>query len=271
MMKSLVFIILASYAGFCLLSYLAQTRLIFHPPPAPAGRSMLPPGYTAEVVRFRSHDGLTLAGQLIRPPGGPAPLVIYYGGNAEEISPLAHYADRYAGAALLLVNYRGYGGNPGEPGEAALIADALAIFDQAQALANIRKDAITLQGSSLGSGVAVAVAHQRPVHGLILVTPFDSLSAVAQSHYPVVPVRWLLRHPFDSASRARQASSRSLFLVAGADTIIPPVHARRLFDAWAGPKTWREYSQAGHNDIEAAPGYWDTIAAFLKSSPSPAP
>jgi len=271
MVKSLVFIILASYAGFCLLLYLAQERLIFHPQPAHIGQMLLPPGYTSEPVPFQSHDGLTLKGDLIRPPSGPAPLVIYYGGNAEEISYLAQYADRYAGAALLLVNYRGFGGNPGSPGERELVADALTIFDQAQYLANIRKEAITLHGRSLGSGVAVAVAHQRPISGIILTTPFDSLTAVAQTHYPVVPARLLLRHSFDSVARAPTANIRSLFLVAKDDTIIPPRHARKLFDAWAGPKTWREYSQAGHNDIQEAPGYWDTIAAFLKSPPPSAP
>lgn len=271
MMKSLIFIILASYVGFCLLLYLAQERLIFHPQPAPIGQLPLPPGHTAEPVVFQSHDGLTLKGDLIRPSGGPTPLVIYYGGNAEEISYLAQYADRYADAALLLVNYRGYGGNPGSPGERTLVADAIAIFDQAQRLANIRKDAIILHGRSLGSGVAVAVAHQRPAAGIILTTPFDSLAAVAQTHYPVVLTRMLLRHSFDSESRASSANVRSVFLVAGADFIIPPSHARKLFDAWAGPKTWREYSQAGHNDIQEAPGYWDTIAAFLKSPPQSAP
>ncbi len=270
-MKSLVFIILASYAGFCLLLYLAQERLIFHPQPAPAGKVLLPPGYSLEPVSFQSHDGLTLQGSLIRPSGGPVPLVIYYGGNAEEISPLAQFADRYAGAALLLINYRGYGGNPGSPGESALIADALALYDQAEQIANIRKDAITLHGASLGSGVAVAVAQQRPVNGIILTTPFDSLTEVAQTHYPVFPVRWLLRHSFESATRARTANIRSVFLVAGADTIIPPAHAKKLFDAWAGEKSWREYSQAGHNDIESAPGYWDTIAAFLTSPSASAP
>ncbi|MBL8515342.1 MAG: alpha/beta hydrolase [Betaproteobacteria bacterium] len=267
-MKSLLFITVASYAGFCLLLYLAQNKLIFFTQPAHVGEMLLPPGYTSEPVTFQSHDGLALKGTLIRPAGGPAPLVIYYGGNAEEISYLAQLADRYAGAALLLVNYRGYGGNPGAPSAAALIADAKRIFDQARLLANIRKDEIYVHGRSLGSGVAVAVASERPVRGVMLTTAFDSLTAVAQAHYPVVPVSLLLRHKFDSVAAARSANIRSLHLVAGSDTIIPPRHARALFDAWAGPKTWREYSQAGHNDIQDTPGYWDTIAAFLKSPPS---
>lgn len=270
-MKSLLFIIVASYAGFCLLLFLAQDKLIFFTQPAHVGQMLLPPGYASESVSFRSHDGLTLKGELIRPASGPAPLVIYYGGNAEEISYLAQLADRYAGAALLLVNYRGYGGNPGSPSAAALIEDAKTILDQAGAMANIRSNEIHLHGRSLGSGVAVAVASRRPVRSVLLTTPFDSLTAVAQSHYPVVPVSLLLRHEFDSAASARTANIRSLFLVAKDDTIIPPRHARNLFDAWAGPKTWREYSQAGHNDIQEAPGYWDTIAAFLKSPPQPAP
>jgi pimeloyl-ACP methyl ester carboxylesterase len=271
-MKSLLFIALASYAGLCILLYVMQDRLIFFAQPEHVGQIMLPPGWTSDPVRFRSHDGLELRGQLVRPPGDPAPLILYFGGNAEEISYLAQFADRYGRFALLLVNYRGYGGNPGTPSEKALIADAIAIHDQATAtLAGIRKDQVFLHGRSLGTGIAVALASKRATRGVVLTTPYDSLLALAVASHPYVPVRWLLRHRFESLAHASSATSPALFLVGARDTIIPPSHAKTLFDAWTGPKQWREFAASGHNDIQEAAGYWDTIAAFLAAaSASPA-
>lgn len=271
-MESLLFIALASYAGFCLLLYLLQDRMIFFTQPAHVGEVTLPPEWTSERVLFRSHDNLQLAGHLVRPPGGPAPLLIYFGGNAEEISYLARFADRYGNVALLLVNYRGYGGNPGSPNEQALIADSVAIHDQAaSSLPGIQKNQIMVHGRSLGSGIAVALAAQRPVRRIVLTTPYDSLVALAAAHYPYVPVSLLLRHRFDSLAHASTASVPALFLVGERDTIIPAVHAKTLFDAWRGPKQWRAFPAGDHNDIQDESGYWDTIAAFLAPAPSSAP
>ena len=90
-------------------------------------------------------------------------------------------------------------------------------------------------GPDLGGGVAVHLAAERPLVGVVLVTPFDSLTAVAQRHYPWLPVRWLLNHPFDALARAPSIRTPMLCLVAGSDRIIPPAHAARLFAAWGGP------------------------------------
>jgi pimeloyl-ACP methyl ester carboxylesterase len=90
-------------------------------------------------------------------------------------------------------------------------------------------------GRSLGSGVAVHVAAERKPAGVVLVTPFDSLRAVAQGIYPFVPVSLLLRHPFDSLALAPSIAAPMLALVATQDRVIAPAHARRLFEAWRGP------------------------------------
>jgi hypothetical protein len=203
------------------------------------------------------------------PPGDPAPLLIYFGGNAEEIFHLAEEADRYGRFAVLLIPYRGYSGNPGAPGEKALAADALRIYDQAVAtLKDVRADHVVVHGRSLGSGVAVALAAQRPVRALVLTTPFDSLAATAAFHYPYLPVSWLVRHRFDSVAAAPVTKTPALFLVADRDNIVPAARAKALFDAWQAPKQWREFAGFDHNDIQEARGYWDTIAAFLAAAPT---
>ena len=104
-------------------------------------------------------------------------------------------------------------------------------------------------------------AAERTLAGVVLVTPYDSLRAVAQRHYPFAPVALLLKHNFDSIGRAPRI--RAPVLAARRDTDVPVSHAETLIAKWAGPKTWREFGEAGHNDLDADPEYWKEIASFL--------
>jgi pimeloyl-ACP methyl ester carboxylesterase len=190
-------------------------------------------------------------------------LLIYFGGNAEEVSHMAALPGATPGWALLTLNYRGYGGNPGSPSEQSLCADALAIHGWAVKQPDVDAERVVAFGRSLGSGLAVYLASQRPLAGVVLVTPYDSLRAVAQRLYPYAPVALLLKHSFDSLSRAPNVTAPVLMLAAVRDTVVPIGHARTLFAAWGGPKTWREFANAGHNDLDADPGYRSAIAEFL--------
>jgi len=174
-------------------------------------------------------------------------------------------AGKFAGWSLLLVNYRGYGESEGKPGETALFADALAIHDHARSRADVDPERIVAMGRSLGTGVAVHLAAERKLRGVILVSPFDSLLAVASRHYPFLPVSLMLRHRFDSLSRAPQIEAPLLALVAADDRVVPVSHSRVLFDAWRGPKTWLEIPRADHDSIAGDPAFWNAIAEFLKA------
>jgi len=243
--------------------YFAQDHLIFLPQPLAPDR--VPRRAGVEEVEVRSPDGTRLRGWLVpaADPGTRAPLLIYFGGNAEEVSWLLDAAPRFARWSLLLVNYRGYGRSEGQPGERELFADALALFDYATARPDVDANAVVAMGRSLGSGVAVHLAAERPLAGVVLVTPFDSVTAVAQSLYPFVPVGLLLRHPFDSLARAGAVRAPLLTIAAGRDGVIPPQRAARLHEAWAGPKRWREFPDADHNGAVAHPAFWPEIEAFL--------
>src|SRR2546421_10342654 len=132
-----------------------------------------------ESVFIHAADGTRLHAWHVRAQSAAA-LVIYFGGNAEEVSwmlaQVAHHAPRLA---WLLIDYRGYGMSKGAPSEARLHADALSWYE----LVSKDAKAIYVFGRSLGSGVAVRLAAERRVQGGVLVAPFDSLSAVAESHY----------------------------------------------------------------------------------------
>jgi len=165
-----------------------------------------------EEIAFATADGPQVRGRLAPASrGGPAPLIVYYGGNAEDATGQA-FEPWPAEWALALVNYRGYGASEGRPSERALCADALVVLDALARRPDVDAARIVLVGRSLGTGVATQVAGQRPVQGVVLISPYDSMVALARDHYPFLPVRWLLRHRFDSVARApgsRRLCSRS--------------------------------------------------------------
>ena len=260
MLWSLARIGLAVVVGVPLFVYLLQEKLLFYP--QPLGKPLKVPN--VEDVAIQAGDGVTLRGWMVKGHHPlPAPLVIYFGGNAEEVSWLASVADQFGGWSLLLVNYRGYGGSEGKPGERELFSDALAVYDYAVKRPDVMPGRVIAMGRSLGSGVATHLAANRSVTGVILVTPYDSVTDIAKQLYPYLPVRLLIRHRFDSISRAAKIGTPLLCLAASDDEVIPVKHARRLYDAWAGPKTWREIAHTGHDSISGAPEYWEAIAGFL--------
>lgn len=242
--------------------YLIQDSLLFYPQPlvgpGPASRAARP----VEELAFEGADGVRLRGWLVKGARGRSPLLIYYGGNAEEVSWQA--AEPWpTDWSIALVNYRGYGASDGKPSERGLCADALVVFDALTRRPDVDPARTVLVGRSLGSGVATYVAAYRSIAGVVLISPFDSMVAVGQRHYPWLPVGLLLKHPFDSASRASAIEAPLLAIVGRRDGIIPPEHSQRLFDAWGGPKRWVELPQADHNDLGAWPQFWPAITAFL--------
>lgn len=270
LMISSITLILVLALGMSLVLYLAQDRLIFFPQPAPPSPPRAPDCVISEV-KVITADGLSLRGWLAKPSSatGRLPLAVYFGGNAEETSHMAASTGNFPGWSLLTVNYRGYAGNPGQPSERALFADALAVHDFAARRPDVDPTHIVAIGRSLGSGVAVYLASERPLAGVVLITPYDSLRAVAQRYYPYAPVSVLLKHSFDSIGRAPDIAVPMLMMAAQFDDVIPIPHARALFSKWGGPKTWQELAGAGHNDLDADPTYWSSMALFLARRTAP--
>ena len=251
------------YLGVTALVWLMQEKLLFYPQAA-IPRPAAPPGWRIEDVSLQTRDGKRLAGVLALPPAPRPPLVIYFGGNAQEATSFAPSAPAvYGERAVLLVNYRGYGESEGRPGEAALVSDGIEIFDWATRRPDIDASRIALHGASLGTGVAVQVAARRPARCVVLTSPFASALDVAREMYPWLPVAWLLRHPFDSAAHAPQLRMPALVLMGSADTLIPPRHSERLAALWGGPAERVSFEGFGHNDIDLNPRYSAAIREFL--------
>lgn len=250
--------------------YAAQDRMIFFPQPLDDDmRSIVRKARPdAEEIALTTADGHRLHGWFVRNSDGApdAPALIYFGGNAEEVSGLALEANELRGISFALFNYRGYGRSDGDPSESALFSDAVAIYDLVASRPAVDRQRIVAMGRSLGSGVATYLASQRPLAAVVLVTPYDSMTAVARAKYPFVLVDLLLRHPFDSVSRAHTIDTPLLALIAGADTVIPPRHAEHLAAAWRGPVTSIVLEGAEHNDIDSHARYWPSMRDFLRQN-----
>jgi pimeloyl-ACP methyl ester carboxylesterase len=259
---SVVVTVVAVALALCALAWWGQERLIFFPQPI-ASTSHLPP--RAIPLEIFADDGTRLRGFMRPGHQARAPVVICFGGNAEEASWMLAEPRWPSDVAIAAINYRGYGASEGKPSESALSSDALKIFDAMAARDDVDRERIVVFGRSLGTAVAVYVAAQRPVAAVVLASPFDSLAAVGRVHYPFLPVSLLLRHRFDAAALATRAQMPLLAVVGDGDAIVPPARSRALFEAWAGPKTWRVVGGAGHDDLGAHPAFWDAVTAFLRA------
>jgi fermentation-respiration switch protein FrsA (DUF1100 family) len=249
-----------------------QRRLLYLPAPrtVPPAASVLPGG---EEVTFETADGLGLGGWFVPAEGREAPRTAVLvcngnGGNRSLRAPLAAALARM-GLHVLVFDYRGYGGNPGQPTEAGLAADARAALDYLVGRPEVDPARVVYFGESLGAAVALRLATERPPAALVLRSPFASLAEVGQLHYPLVPVSPLLRDRYDSAALAGRLAAPLLVVAGGRDRIVPASHSRRLFAAAPQPKRLVVLDGADHNDHDllAGPRLLAEVRGFLAGVP----
>jgi fermentation-respiration switch protein FrsA (DUF1100 family) len=252
--------------------WIFQRRLIYFPFGQP-GDPRLWGLATAEPVAFPTTDGLRLHGWLVPPrePRAGATILVFNGnaGHRGFRGTLAA-ALHERGYGVLLFDYRGYGGNPGTPTEEGLATDARAARAFLLARSELGTSRLVYFGESLGSGVATGLAAEHRPAALVLRSPFTSMTDVGAFHYPLLPVRWLLRDRFDTASRVAGLGCPLLVVAGDQDAVIPYAQSRRVFDAAAEPKRFVTIAGADHNDSALAdgPDLVDAIDRFLKGLPA---
>lgn len=235
-------VVIIGYLGLCGILFINQRNLIYFPQP----RSI-----NSETMLTLSAEGVQVL-VTTRQRNGPKAL-LYFGGNAEDVSySLPSLSGAFPDYAIYLLHYRGYGGSSGNPSEAALFADALALFDKVHA----DHKNIVVVGRSLGSGVAIHLASMRPVARLVLVTPYDSLLEIAVRQFPYFPVRWLLRDKYESWRYAERITVPTLIVAAEHDEVIPRANTEVLYKRFrAGVASFKVVAGAGHNTISENPEY----------------
>lgn len=246
----LIFIIFLLVCYFALLMYFYffQRTLIYFPKPT----TTINPDYQKEKMHFitvNTQDNLRL--KAIYQPAEPGrPTVAIFLGNANELGTLTPTLGAFSkqGYGILHVAYRGYSGNPGKPSEPGLYQDGRAAMNYLLEQ-KIPLNHILLYGESLGSGVAVQMASEYSVQGLILQAPFSSLLSVAQKHYPYIPSRWLLVDHYDSLSKIKM-NKAPLFIYHGTqDPTVPYSEGERLFAAANQPKKMKTLPGLHHTDL----------------------
>ncbi|MFT7836051.1 alpha/beta fold hydrolase [Saccharothrix sp. BKS2] len=236
-------------------AFALQRKLVFLPSggPLPAAADVLPGGRDATLA---TADGLSLSAWYFPVPGARAAVLVAPGnaGNRSMRAPLAA-ALTARGLSVLLLDYRGFGGNPGSPTEAGLALDVRAARDFLVTETGLP---LLYFGESLGSAVVAELAVEHPPVGLVLRSPFTDLAAVGRVHYPFLPVRWLLLDRFPTAEHAAATSAPVTVVYGSADSVVPPGQSRAVATAAGGRAV--EVPGADHNDRVLLDGP-DVVAA----------
>jgi len=259
-LKSILVFLLVGYGAMVALAYFAQRALMYFPdrtrtPPALAG---LP---EAEEVVIETADGEKLVAWHVAAAEGK-PVVLYFHGNG---GALVHRVDRFRGLiangnGLVALSYRGYGGSSGSPSEEGLLADAAAGY--AFAVARYPAQRIALFGESLGTGVAIWLATEKPVARLLLQAPYTSIVDVAVAAYPFLPARLLLKDRYRSDERVGGVTAPVLVLHGERDRVVPIQYGERLYALIRAPKKFVRFPEGGHVDLDRQ-GALDIIRSFL--------
>jgi hypothetical protein len=250
-----------AYAAFIATLALSQTSLLF--PAVPFENRPAPPG--ASIVLIPTPDGEMLRAIHWPAPRGAGTVVVLHGnGSSAEREVGRGVVLREAGHGVLLAEYRGYGGSTGTASANGLKTDVLATIDWLKERSDVLP---VLYAHSLGTGLAIHAAARRPVSALVLEAAYTSISDIASYHYPVVPVRWLLRHDIRPIDEIGVVLAPMLMIHGGRDTLIPVLLGERLRDAaQSGGVEWILLPEAGHNDL-AVNGAMEHLLAFLATVP----
>ena len=276
-----VAVLTAVVAVGVILLWVGQRRLLYFPSQVvPAS----PPDGVTEVT-LSTDDGLELAAWFVPSddaarPDGPSQqgatvdesdrdggdavdtdaeaadgvVIMFHGNGGNRVGRLPLGRSLAAqGHAVLLVDYRGYGGNPGKPSAAGLALDARAARNWVMQQSGVDDDRIVYFGESLGAAVAIELAVDHPPAAMVLRSPFTSLADVARTHYPIVP-SVMLRDRWPSLDRIRELDVPILVVAGSDDRIVPTEQSERIATAAGGPSELLVIDGAGHNDLALLDG-----------------
>lgn len=293
------------WLGFGVLVYSVQDLLVFSPRGlSPSRLERIASQYPqAEDIEIVTADGTVLRGWLLPPavttPGGgaaatvstdttpirgatdahtaaehggasqpePVPLVIVFSGQAGEASSYFELAAWLPEMAWGFINYRGYGASDGSPSDTALFDDATAIFDYFTSRPDVDAANVFALGGSMGTGVATYLAAHRPLAGVVLFSPYDSIGAgVAQDMLPWLPTSLLFRHRFDAAAHAPSATAPVLAIVGEDDLVIRPARSQELLRHWGGSRELIAIPGGDHYSIYEDEDVWRAVQRFVREN-----
>jgi uncharacterized protein len=236
------------YLGLMVIFFVTQRRLLYYPSHTYTRLSEAHANESFKEISVRTQDGIELKAWYAKATTKPC-TVVFFHGNADSLRGASHIADPYiaAGYGFLLAEYRGYSGLPGALTEAGLYEDGRAYL-RYLASREVQARHIVLYGHSLGTGVAVQMASENQVGGLMLMAPYLSIPKMAQADFPFFPSSLLALDRFDNEKKIAQLHVPLLIVNGSNDQVIPPAQGQRLYSLAAEPKEFHSLAERGHNN-----------------------
>jgi len=249
-LKIVLTTLLVGYLAIGVLLYVFQEKLLYYPTPN------IKIDYPQMVLH---REGANVVVHVLN--GLHKNAILYFGGNAESMASSVDYiAQQFPDFSCYLMDYRGFGESTGTPSEQALYGDALALYD----IVAKKHEGISIGGRSLGTGIAIHVAAHRAVRKLALITPYDSITSVAQGKYPMYPVSWLLKDKYNAIAEVKDIKAKTFIVIAQNDKVIPKIHVERLIKAFQKEQLKVSIiKDRGHMDISDDAGYYKIMQDFI--------
>jgi len=257
--------ILGGYGFVVVAMFLAQRSLIY--PAAAITPRLADHGLSGlEAIHTEPEAGLRITHWYHPPAGDVEPLIVFFHGNGSDLGSSIEKMRPFirAGMGVLAAGYRGYSGNPGKPSEEGLSADARSLLDWAAA-EGYGRERLVYFGESLGTAVAVKMASERPPSAVVLEAPPSSIADVAAAHYWYLPVRLLIRDPWDSLARIAKIGAPLLIMHGELDPVVPMRFGKKLFAAAVEPKRAIWHAEALHTNILNYPDVVEDVLAFIRA------
>ncbi len=244
---SLVFI----YAGALLYIYLTQDSQVFNP--SAIDKKEPVKLKNVEHISFEMENDVVLKG--IHKKTNNAPLLIYFGGNADDATRIVLHVK---GFEIIAFNYRGFVNSGGKPSEKNIFSDSLKIFDK-----YAKNKEVIVMGRSLGTGVATYVASKRDVRGLILITPYDSIVSIGKKMYPYFPIETLSNHKFESVKYMLDVKAKVGLIEVEGDDVIPKYHFDKLKEKVLNLALHVELKDTTHGDVLQHSNFEKTVRKMI--------
>jgi hypothetical protein len=260
--SSMVILILG-WLLFCCIIYLTQDRIGFPQPKLSDGTQYYIKSIFSNIedISLETPDKIKLKGYIIHnSTESKSPLMIYFGGNNEPVPPF--FLRNFKGWNVAFINYRGYGLSDGIPTQQNLKNDALTIYDTLSRREDIDNQNIVMMGRSLGTGVAIYLAKERTVQGVVLISPYDSIKGVQGDQFPFIP-SVLIKNDYNPVELVKSIKVPVLCFIGDQDHFIFPKRSRSLIKVWGGESNIRTIEGANHENIYLSHFIYDDTVLFL--------
>lgn len=245
--------------------YLFQDNFLFFPKKTPKSLQEISNGGTIEKIKIKNGSANYLYGWYCRKGiEGKQKTIIYFGGNRDEVSYLIPQSNEIFGWGILLINYPGYGNSDGNPNEKNFYTAAINIYDYISSRSDIDTNNIVIMGRSIGTGVATFLASQRKQKGVILISPFASITDVVKEKLGFFPIDLILKNKFDSKQYAMSIKSPLLCIYGTNDMVVPYKHSKALMKYWGGKVVPFEMKGFDHSNLLGSKKVWNIINGFLE-------